>query len=87
MDIHLAEEESVSRHKHCVITFEPDNQEFFIQQGESSGLTYLNGEMVMLPVKMKQKDTIKIGKAEFLLIPLCIDGFRWEEYIHENQEQ
>ena len=81
MDVHLAQEESVSRNKHCVITYEPGNQVFYIQQGESAGLTYLNSEMVMTPTMIKANDRIKIGKAEFLLIPLCDGGFRWEDYL------
>lgn len=81
MDIPLAQEPSVSRNKHCVITFEPQNQVFYIQQGESSGLTYVNGEMVMSPTIIKEQDRIKLGAAEFLLIPFCADGFRWEDYI------
>jgi hypothetical protein len=80
MDVPLAQEPSVSRNKHCIITFEPQHQVFYIQQGESSGLTYLNGEMVLLPTKMQEQDRIKLGAVEFLLIPFCADGFRWEEY-------
>ena len=81
MDIYLAQEKSVSRNKHCIITFEPNSQSFFIQQGESRGLTYLNGEMVMAPTKMKANDSIRIGQAEFVFIPLCVDGFRWENHL------
>jgi len=80
MDVHLAQEGSVSRNKHCLITFDPNNQTFHIQQGESRGLTYLNGEIVMVPTEMKSKDRISVGEAEFLLIPLCVDGFRWDVY-------
>lgn len=80
MDIPLAQEPSVSRNKHCVITFEPQNQVFYIQQGESSGLTYLNGNIVMTPTQMNAQDKIKLGTAEFILIPFCMDGFRWEDY-------
>ena len=80
MDIPLAQEPSVSRNKHCVITFEPQNHIFYIQQGESSGLTYLNGEMIMAPTKMNEHDSIKLGAAEFLLIPFCTTDFKWENY-------
>ncbi|HIW73532.1 MAG TPA: FHA domain-containing protein [Firmicutes bacterium] len=82
MDVPLAQEPTVSRNKHCIITFEPQSQVFYIQQGESSGLTYLNDEMVMSPHKMAARDRIRLGKAEFILIPLCTDGFRWEEYMN-----
>ena len=82
MDVPLAQEPTVSRNKYCIITFEPQSQVFYIQQGESSGLTYLNDEMVMSPHKMAARDRIRLGKAEFILIPLCTDGFRWEEYMN-----
>ena len=84
MDIHLAQEPSVSRNRHCIITYEPNDQVFYIQQGESSGLTYLNGDMVMAPTKINERDIIRIGDTAFLLIPLCVNGFRWEEYISES---
>jgi len=87
MDVHLALEDGVSRNKHCLITFEPNEQVFYIQQGESRGLSYLNGEIVLSPVKMKLKDKISVGEAEFLLIPLCTDGFRWEAYMNEEINQ
>jgi len=85
MDVHLAQEESVSRNKHCAITYEPNNQAFYIQQGESSGLTYLNGEMVLTPTRMNTNDKIQIGQAEFILIPLCEYGFRWEYYMESSK--
>jgi len=83
MDIQLAQEESVSRNKHCQITFEPNNQVFYIQQGEGKGLTYLNDDLVLTPTKMMPRDILTIGKAWFILIPLCADGFRWDDYKNE----
>ena len=80
MDIPLAQEPSVSRNKHCVITFEPQSQTFYVQQGESSGLTYLNGSMVLTPAQMKANDRVRLGQAEFFLFPLCEGDFRWENF-------
>ena len=84
MDIPLAQEPSVSRNKHCVVTFEPQSQTFYIQQGESSGLTYLNSAMVMAPTPMKAHDRIKLNQAEFFLVPFCTDKFRWEDRLNEH---
>ena len=81
MDVPLAQEPSISRNKHCIITFDPQSQSFYIQQGESSGLTYLNDEMIMSPTKMKEQDSIKLGTAKFLLIPFCSKDFRWEDCV------
>jgi hypothetical protein len=79
MDIVLAKELSVSRNKHCIIVFDSNPQDFYIQQGESSANTYLNGGIVLTPTKMKAQDKIGIGQGEFLFVPLCINDFRWED--------
>ena len=80
MNVQLQLEESVSRNRHCIVTYEPNSGVFYIQQGESSGLTYLNGEIVMLPAIMRKHDRARIGEAEFLLVPLCGDGFDWSDH-------
>jgi len=63
------------------VTIEPNNQEYYIQQGDSSGLTCLKEEMVEMLTKMKSKDIVKIGQAKFLFVPLCVDGFDWKTYL------
>lgn len=77
----LSKDNSVSREKHAWITYEPKHREFFLQPGESSGLSYLNGENIMTATKLKAKDTLEFGDGMYLLIPLCGDDFSWEEYI------
>jgi len=81
MDVVLAQEPSVSRNRHAVITFEPTKREFFIQPGESNGLTYLNGEMIMTFVPLAAYDKIKLGQAEFVFVPCCCEQFAWEDYL------
>jgi len=85
MDVQLALEASVSRNRHCLITFDPSRQAFYIQQGDGRGITYLNGEIVMAPAKMEPGDRVGIGEAEFLFIPLCTGGFRWEDFQGEEK--
>jgi hypothetical protein len=82
MDVPLPQEPTVSRNKHCTITYEPHEQVFFIQQGESSGLTYLNGELVMAPVRLQPYDRVALGATAFLFIPFAIEGFHWEDQSH-----
>ena len=71
----------ISREKHAWISYEPRGRKFNIQPGDGSGLTYLNGEVVMLPVEMKKGDRIELGESEFMFIPLCDDSFSWEDYM------
>lgn len=79
--INISKDMSVSREKHAWITYEPKKREFFIQPGESSGLSYLNGDTVMETQKMKKGDIVEFGDGKYMLIPLCDNDFTWEDYI------
>lgn len=77
----ICDDNSVSREKHTWITYDPKHRVFFIQPGDSSGLSYLNGEIVMETKKLAAKDKVEIGDGMYLLIPLCDESFSWEDYI------
>ena len=81
MDIVLAQEPTVSRNRHAVITYEPSERQFFIQPGESSGLTYRNRAVVMQFEPMAAYDHIRLGNAEFIFVPCCGEQFSWEDYV------
>lgn len=80
MDIALAKEKSVSRERHAAITFEPNHKKFYIQGGESSGLTYVNDELVMMFTELKDYDVITLGQSKFVFLRLCNDKFSWDNY-------
>lgn len=79
----LSKDNTVSREKHAWITYEPKHRVFYVQPGESSGLTYLNGETLMESKQMAAKDMLEFGNGTYMLIPLCGEEFSWEEYIKE----
>ena len=74
-------DKSISRDKHSWIIYEPRNRVFFAQPGDSSGLTYVNDEMIMQATKLEKKSIIEVGNTRLMLIPLCGDEFSWEEYL------
>lgn len=80
MDIALAKEKSVSRERHASITFEPNQKKFFIQSGESSGLTYVNDELIMMFTELKDYDVITLGQSKFVFLRLCGKKFSWDDY-------
>ena len=80
MDVNILGDTQISR-SHCIITFEPNQQRFFLQPGEGSGITYCNDDAVLIPRELTRKDIIKIGASELLFVPLCDGEFRWENYI------
>lgn len=77
----LRRENSVSREKHAWIVYEPKKRNFFLQPGESSGLTYLNDENIMESKRLQSKDIIEMGNSRFLFVPLCGEDFTWEDYM------
>lgn len=84
MDICLPEDPSISRDTHAVIVFEPKGRTFYLQAGTGSGLTYHNGNLVFDHEKINPRDTIELGKAKFIFIPLCGAEFTWEDYMTKD---
>ena len=72
---------SISRSKHAFIVYEPKKRNFYLQPGDSSGLTYLNEEYITESKLLSSKDVIELGESKFIFIPLCGQDFSWEEYI------
>lgn len=83
MDVMLAQERSVSRDKHAIITYEPKKRIFLIQPGESSGLVYLNDDLLMNFAQLSAYDTIQLGEAIFKFLPFCGENFIWDDYLEK----
>jgi len=81
MDVPLAKDTSVSRDKHAIVTYDPQNRVFFVQPGDSSGLTYLNDALLLAHQPLKAYEKIKVGKSEFVFVPCCGEQFSWEDYM------
>lgn len=77
MDVQLSDE-SVSREKHAIISYNPLAKTFKLIPGESRALVYCNGEEVDMPKLLDAKDVIQLGKTKLLFIPLCGTSFDWE---------
>jgi len=73
------EDTTISRKKHASIIYDFENNLFFIQHHEGKYLTYLNQKMILDSTKIYAYDKIKIGKTEFIFVPLCGDKFNWED--------
>ena len=79
MDIKLTGENTVSRDKHAIVLYEPNQRIFLAQMGESHELVYLNGNLLMSNAQMKAYDRLQLGDAELMLIPCCGETFDWQE--------
>jgi hypothetical protein len=77
MDVCVPGDDTVSREKHGVVIFDPKKQVFWVLPGDSSGLVYLNGEIVHSPAPLKRDDLLEIGQTKLVLIPFCGDQYSW----------
>lgn len=83
MDVVVAHDHSVSRHRHAIIIYEPKQRVFIAQSGGSSQLFYLNDKVVLDPVQLHEYDEIGIGDTILMFVPICGPQFSWEEYFVE----
>ena len=74
----------MSREKHAMVIYEPKKRNFYIQPGDSSGLTYLNDDYITESKRLAAKDILEIGDCQFVFVPLCGDDFSWEDYISKE---
>ncbi|MBQ9516480.1 MAG: FHA domain-containing protein [Eubacterium sp.] len=85
-DVRLEGDPSVSRRKHAVVLYEPKNNIFIMEPGESRELSYLNDNVVLSPVEIKSNDIIQVGNTKLMFIPCCTDKFKWDDVIPEEEK-
>lgn len=79
MDVVLNKDSAISREKHAIILFEPKNNLFIVQPGDSKELFYLNNKVVLSAEEIKAYDEIALGDSKLVFIPFCNDKFNWNK--------
>lgn len=78
MQVALTGDDTVSRERHAIISFEPRRKAFSLLPGASRGLVYLNGDEVVTPVALAAHDRIELGNSTLVFLPFAGDGFGWD---------
>jgi hypothetical protein len=78
MYICIAGDDSISRERHAVITFDPQTNCFYLSPGEGRGLVYHNGKALFATQQLQSYDQIMLGKTKLVFVALCGDRFKWE---------
>lgn len=86
MDVQLSSDSSVSRERHAIVLYEPKNNIFLVQPGDSKELFYLNDSVVLSPEKIKSGDVLTIGASKLLFVPCCTEAFNWDMVKKEEKE-
>ena len=86
MDVTIAEDKTVSRNKHAVMIYDPKSRRFFALPGESKALFYVDDEVVLNNVEVKDRQIITVGETQLMLVPFCNSTFAWEDIKEDENE-
>ena len=76
-DVSINDDQASSHHADLV--FRPEERRFILMDHNSTNGTYVN-EMEIEPRKdLMARDVVRVGGHQFLFIPLCDEGFYWDE--------
>lgn len=79
MDVALADDDTVSRESHALVTYDAKHNRFSLSPGQGRGITYCNDEQVEMVRPLAAYDVIEVGKSRLLFLPLCNEQFQWNE--------
>lgn len=57
------------------IVYDPSGHGYYIEPGDSRGLVYCNGRIILAPTAVTGSDLIEIGGGRYVIQPLCGDYF------------
>lgn len=77
MDVVLVDDKSISRDRHCSITYDPKGNTFYLSP-EEGNVVSLNGEVIEKAERLNGEDKITLGETELLFIPYCKEERKWE---------
>ena len=69
----------ISRHNHATVTYDSRGRKFYVEKGSSRNQTYLNDELVLVPVELPAQSHIRIGATVLRFVPLCGEAFEWQD--------
>ena len=76
-DIKLDFDNTISKGVNAIIAYDVRNNKFFIFLGESKNNIYVNDQLLMTPMEIKDYDIIEIGSTKMIFRSLCNDKFNW----------
>jgi len=78
-DVALADDDTVSREAHALISYDTKTNSFMVAPGAGRGITYRNDHEVANAEPLGAYDYIEVGKSRLVFLPLCGPDFKWDE--------
>jgi len=76
-DVVIVDDQASSHHADLV--FRPEERRFILMDHNSTNGTYVNETEIEPRRDLIGKDVVRIGSHKFLFMPLCHDGFFWDD--------
>ena len=70
---------TISRIRHCTITYEPRRRTFHVGPGDGDNLTYVDDEAVHETQALKPLARVQLGATVLRFVPLCGPEFSWDD--------
>jgi FHA domain len=74
----VVNDDQASSH-HADLVFRPEERRFILMDHNSTNGTYVNEAEIEPRRDLAGKDVVRIGSHRFLFMPLCHDGFHWDD--------
>jgi hypothetical protein len=76
-DVVIPDDQASSHHADLV--FRPEERRFILMDHNSTNGTYVNEVEIEPRRDLTTKDVIRVGSHRYLFMPLCHDGFFWDD--------
>jgi hypothetical protein len=76
-DVCIHDDQASSHHADLV--FRPEERRFILMDHNSTNGTYVNEIEIEPRRDLADRDIIRVGSQKFLFMPLCRDGFHWDD--------
>lgn len=79
-DIIIPGDQKISREKHMMITYDPQDRKFYISTASGANIIRLNSKaLIGGGAELNNYDIIETGDSAFLFIGFCGEKFGWED--------
>lgn len=71
-------DETISRRRHLLVTYDPEGRRFFVTPGDGTNLCYVNDQPVLASMPLEPGARIRTGRTTLRFVPLCGPDFSWD---------
>ncbi len=79
VEINIDFDKTVSKGTNALLAYDNRNNKFFLAPSESKNNMYINNNLLLSPVELKEYDIIEIGQTKMIFRSFCNESFNWDK--------